>query len=146
MKHILTSSLLTVAALLFMTLSANAHCEIPCGIYDDKARVTLLEEHITTMEKSMGMIVELENKNDKNQLVRWVMNKEDHANQFQEIVSQYFLTQRIKKSEKNYAKQLETLHQMLVYAMKCKQTTDTANIAKLRELTKEFDTLYFAEH
>lgn len=37
------------------------------------------------------------------------------------------------------------LHQMLVYAMKCKQTTDMANIQKLREALKSFEALYFAK-
>ena len=26
----------------------RAHCQIPCGIYDDELRVQLIEEHITT--------------------------------------------------------------------------------------------------
>jgi nickel superoxide dismutase len=125
---------------------ALSHCEIPCGIYDDKTRITLLEEHITTIEKSMGMIQELDNSKNSNQSVRWIMNKEEHANKFQEIVSQYFLTQRIKPTDKDYGVRLELLHQMLVYAMKCKQTTDLENPAKLRELVKEFDKVYFAPH
>ena len=106
----------------------------------------MLEEHIATIEKSMGQIVALENDKNSNQLIRWVMNKEDHANQFQDIVTQYFLTQRIKANTKDYAKKLEVLHQMLVYAMKCKQTTDLQNTAKLKELVSEFDKLYFAPH
>ena len=36
---------------------------------------------------------------DYNQLVRWIMNKEEHANKIQEIVTQYFMTQRIKYKE-----------------------------------------------
>jgi len=74
------------------------------------------------------------------------MNKEDHANQFQDIVTQYFLTQRIKTDAKEYGKKLELLHQMLVYAMKCKQTTDLQHTAKLKELVRQFDKLYFAPH
>ena len=30
-----------------------AHCEIPCGIYDDQTRVQLIHEHIGTIEKAM---------------------------------------------------------------------------------------------
>ena len=39
---------------------AFAHCEIPCGIYDDHARVHMIEENITTIEKSMKSIRELQ--------------------------------------------------------------------------------------
>ena len=78
-----------------------------------------------------------------NQLIRWVMNKEDHANMLQEIVTQYFMTQRIKPDAENYEKKLTVLHQMLLASMKSKQTTDEANIAELRKLIEEFHNLYF---
>ena len=39
--------------------SVQAHCQIPCGIYGDEMRFQMLEEHITTIEKSMKLIGEL---------------------------------------------------------------------------------------
>jgi nickel superoxide dismutase len=134
--------------------SALAHCEIPCGIYSDEMRFSLIAEHITTIEKSMKMIVDLskEQQNNNNQLVRWITNKESHANHIQEIISQYFMTQRVKPVEesngeryKKYVKQITLLHQMLVYAMKAKQTTDLNNVEKLRDLTEEFRILYLGD-
>ena len=131
----------------FLLLVSNiyAHCEIPCGIYDDQMRINMLLENITTIEKSMQQIKELEkaDSHDSNQLIRWVMNKEKHVDTLQEIVTQYFMTQRIKLDAKNYDKKLGLLHQMLVYGMKCKQTTDLSNVTKLRELVKDFQALYF---
>ncbi len=126
---------------------AAAHCEIPCGIYDDQARITMLLEHITTIEKSMNQImaIEKEKAHNPNQLIRWVMNKEQHADEFQDIVTQYFMTQRIKFDAKKYDKKLGLLHQMLVYAMKCKQTTDLNNAVELKRAVKEFEQLYFAK-
>lgn len=123
----------------------EAHCEIPCGIYDDEMRINMMAEHITTIEKSMEQILKLETSKsiDYNQLIRWVMNKENHANEFQEIVTQYFMTQRIKVDTENYAKKLIMLHKMLVYAMKCKQTTNLSHISTLRSFLKEFHDLYF---
>ena len=96
-----------------------AHCEIPCGIYDDEMRVTMIAEHITTIEKAMKQIIELEDQKDTNynQLTRWIMNKEHHADELQHIVTQYFMTQRIKLESKKYAEKLAVLHKMLVYAM-----------------------------
>ena len=38
---------------------AGAHCQIPCGIYDDAARITMMEEHVTTIEKSMKQIIRM---------------------------------------------------------------------------------------
>jgi len=124
-----------------------AHCEIPCGIYDDHARVHMIAEHITTIEKSMKSIQEIQEAKplNYNQLVRWIMNKEDHANALQEIVTQYFMTQRIKPDAKDYDKKLGLLHQMLIAAMKCKQTTDLENVATLRNLLQQFEDLYLGK-
>ena len=137
--------LCVVAMATFMASYASAHCEIPCGIYDDQMRIDMIAEHITTIEKSMKQIVELGNKKpiDYNQLTRWVTNKEHHANELQHIVTQYFMTQRIKLDADKYCEKLTCLHKLLVYAMKCKQTTDLSHIDTLRSVLQEFQGLYF---
>lgn len=146
MSRILLQAILALGITFLIAVPAFSHCEIPCGIYDDEMRIDLLKEHVATIEKSMDKISNPVNGKSSNQHIRWVMNKEIHANKFQEIVSQYFLTQRIKPDEKNYEEKLKYLHQMLVYAMKCKQTTDLQNTEKLRELIDSFAKLYFAPH
>ena len=140
-------SLLVFTVILINAFYASAHCEIPCGIYDDEMRINMITEHITTIEKSVKNILKLEDTKpfNSNQLTRWIMNKEHHANELQKIVTQYFMTQRIKLDTENYVKKLTVLHKMLVYAMKCKQTTDLAHIDTLRALLKEFHALYFGK-
>lgn len=141
--------ILSLLALLAFTTSSFAHCQIPCGIYGDDTRFTLLQEHFSTIEKSMKQIVALSEAKeiDHNQLTRWVVNKEAHANEVQEIVKQYFLAQRIKPpksaSEKGaYYRKLEHLHMLIVHAMKAKQTTDLKHVEALREHLHEFGHLY----
>jgi nickel superoxide dismutase len=137
---------LIALAIVATASSAFAHCEIPCGIYGDQMRIATIHEHLDTVEKSMKQITELSQKGsntpvDNNQLIRWVSNKETHATEIQHIVTQYFMTQRIKPSEEDraaYAKKLQLLHEMLFYAMKTKQTTDTAHVEKMRSLVSEF--------
>ena len=141
MTHWLGASLLLV----FLTAGmVGAHCEIPCGIYDDAMRLEQIAEHIKTIEKSMNQIRALskETQVNYNQLIRWVTNKETHANEIQHIATQYFMTQRIKPDAQKYQEKLRVLHHMLIYAMKCKQTTDLANTEKLKSLLKEFEILY----
>ncbi len=140
---------LTVAA------PAAAHCQIPCGIYDDELRVQLIEEHITTVEKSMNQIITLgaAESIDYNQLVRWVGNKETHAQEIQDIVTAYFMAQRIKPpadhsdevATKEYLHKLALLHNIQIHAMKAKQSTDLGEIAILRELVATFRTAYFGD-
>lgn len=136
------------------TSMVRSHCQIPCGIYDDPARFDMIAEHITTIEKSMKLITELskEDKPNMNQIVRWVGNKEKHVEQLSQIVTYYFMVQRVKPADKadiasyqKYVKQLTLLHRMLVHGMKAKQTTDLSNVEKLRTLLAEFRTVYF-EH
>jgi len=68
------------SAVVFVSM-AYSHCQIPCGIYGDQTRFDLIAENITTIEKSMKQIIELSKNNitDINQIVRWVQNKEKHA-------------------------------------------------------------------
>ena len=146
MRRVLTTVLI---ALVLAPGLAAAHCEVPCGIYGDAMRIEMLREHVTTIEKAMDQITVLSAEGDKNynQIVRWVTNKESHAEEFQYIVSQYFLHQRIKPAgtgDADYVKKLTLLHEMLVSAMKSKQTTDTAHTAKLRELISDFSEAYFS--
>jgi len=134
---------------------AKAHCEVPCGIYDDSLRIELIKEHIGTIKKAMINIAELSEEGDKNynQIVRWIITKEEHAVKIQEIVNQYFLTQRVKfpgseDKEKydHYVTQLALCHEMLVYAMKCKQTIDTEFTDKLLNSLEGFSHEYFENH
>lgn len=131
--------------------SVFPHCEIPCGIYGDEMRLDMMAEHVATIEKSIKLITELSGESEKNfnQIVRWVNNKEKHATNLQHIISQYFMTQRVKPAEEKdgaeyekYLKQLTLLHQMIVYAMKTKQSTDFFNVEKLKALLEEFRNVY----
>ena len=140
---------------IFLCLAAQnvlAHCEVPCGIYDDGMRIKMIREHILTIEKSMKMIAKLSSAPEKNynQIVRWINNKEHHANELQHIVAQYFMTQRVKPVDKEdveayeeYINKLTLLHQMMFYAMKSKQTADFANVEMLRSLLNSFRDAYF---
>ncbi len=144
---------IALAALLGAGRIALSHCQIPCGIYDDQARIVAIREDITTVEKSMKMITRLsaEEKPDQNQLIRWVMNKEKHASRIQETVAKYWLIQRIKvpspddgKAMEKYLQQLTLLHQLMVEAMKMKQTTDLAHVVLARKLLDDFAATYFS--
>jgi nickel superoxide dismutase len=148
------SRLVLIASTLFILLTASnafAHCQIPCGIYDDEARFALLEEHVTTVEKAMKQIEELSavQSPNYNQIVRWVGNKEHHADEISEIVTYYFMAQRVKPAEKKneeayskYLVELTSLHQMIVYSMKAKQSTDLKNVERLRALIGQFKASY----
>jgi len=134
---------------IFLHIYLLAHCQIPCGVYNDALRILQIKEDLKTIDKSMKSIIELSDKSDPksfNQNNRWITTKEVHAQNIQDIVSEYFLTQRIKQSSKNYKNELITLHQLLVSVMKCKQNVNKEFVKKSNELVDSFSELYFDDH
>ena len=139
MKHMRNIFLSIIAAAAVLTAASpgrvDAHCQIPCGIYDDHARVVSMLEDAGTIEKSIAMITELSGKTDpqsQNQLVRWVMNKEQHAQNIISTISDYFLTQRVKPSQKDYAERLAKHHAVIIAAMEAKQNADMGHLKALK--------------
>ena len=134
----------------------HAHCQVPCGIYDDAVRIIQLREHVTTIEKSMNKIEQLtsdeSSSQNMNQLIRWINTKEEHATFIQYIIADYFLAQRIKPKQNNeagrqqYVDQTLLLQQIIFAAMKCKQTVDKSKPEIVSTLLNQFVDLYFDEH
>lgn len=143
---------LALSAALAARQSVYAHCQIPCGIYDDDLRFGLLKENIATVDKGMKQIVELSADPAKNaaQIARWAINKDQYADDIAQIVSAYFLQQRIKpladgasaEETAAYVKKLTLCHELLVNAMKAKQTTDGQYVEKLTKLLDQFHEAY----
>ena len=131
------------------TSSLHAHCQVPCGIYSDDTVLIDLNTHQQTIAKAMVQINELSADAGKNanQISRWVTNKEEHATKIQNTMTQYFLAQRVKLGEADsdkeaYLNKITLIHQIIVHAMKCKQTTDTENAKKLHSAIDAFAKAY----
>lgn len=137
-----------VVSLAIYSPVAYSHCQIPCGIYDDHARVKTMLEDAATTRKSVELIAELSGKSDaqsNNQMVRWVMNKEYHAQNVISSISDYFLTQRVKSEQKDYVERLKKHHAVIVAAMKVKQNADMKYVDALEASIKEL-LPYYPEH
>ena len=139
-----------VLAVLLVTYSpiSYSHCQIPCGIYDDHARVKTMLEDVATARKAVDLITELSKKSDvqsHNQIVRWVMSKESHAQNIISTISDYFLTQRVKSKQKDYVERLKKHHAVIVTAMKVKQNADMTYVDALEESIEAL-LPYYPEH
>ena len=141
----LTAVIAGVAASIFFVgiqTRARAHCEVPCGIYDDHARVLQMLEDTKTIDKAVTQINTLAGQHDPhalNQAARWIATKEEHATRIQHTIAQYFLTQRVKPAEPGtdawaaYEKKLTEHHAVMVAAMKAKQGVDPAAAETLKK-------------
>jgi len=122
-----------------------AHCEVPCGIYDDGARFAEMLEDQATIAKAISELHELSGKatpNAINQMVRWVDTKDTHATKVQHTIAQYFMTQKIKANSDNYVGKLTAAHAVMVAAMKCKQSAEPATAEVLHDAIHAFKKAY----
>ena len=148
MKRLLVAAVLVCVAFLPMAY-LGAHCEVPCGIFDDGARFTEIKEDQTTIAKAIDQIVELSGTHDAtghNQLARWVATKEAHATNTQHVIAQYFMTQKIKTSDDHYVDKLKAAHAVMVAAMKCKQSAEPAAGETLKTAIAKFEEVYTHMH
>lgn len=132
---------LVAVALVALPSPTFSHCQMPCGIYDDQARVDRLLEDTLTIEKAMTEITELSGKMDpesQNQLTRWIMTKEEHASDVISIVAEYFLTQKVKEvgageeGRDDYLASLADHHLVMRAAMRAKQNVGQEHVDALR--------------
>jgi nickel superoxide dismutase len=134
------ATLVAFALPVLATAAAHAHCQVPCGIYDDAARLAQLREDAATISKAITNINELAGKHEAealNQATRWIMTKEEHASHIIQIVSEYFLTQKLKEvapgaeGHADYLAALADHHLVIRAAMKTKQGSSLQSAAAL---------------
>ena len=140
--------ILVIASFFIMSMTAGfvfAHCQVPCGIYDDHSRINQMLEDSITIIKASNQIADLAGKIDaqsQNQMIRWVMNKEKHAQNIISTISDYFLTQRVKASQKDYTQRLKDHHGVIVAAMKAKQNADVSFGLELQKKIQALEKYY----
>eukprot|EP00579_Thalassiosira_antarctica_P008244 CAMPEP_0201880530 /NCGR_PEP_ID=MMETSP0902-20130614/11077_1 /ASSEMBLY_ACC=CAM_ASM_000551 /TAXON_ID=420261 /ORGANISM="Thalassiosira antarctica, Strain CCMP982" /LENGTH=284 /DNA_ID=CAMNT_0048408543 /DNA_START=165 /DNA_END=1019 /DNA_ORIENTATION=+ len=131
----------------------GGHCQVPCGIFDDPAIVAEIKQAAETIRKSMvqsndlhsGLAAE-SSATALNQMIRWVMTKEEHCSKIITTVSEYCLCQRVKKdvfkNDKDYTDALKAHHAVMQAAMKCKQSADPAAADALDHAIGDFEKMY----
>ncbi|MFC1758691.1 superoxide dismutase [Ni] [Planctomycetota bacterium] len=149
MKRVLLTTFALCTLLGSAARIANAHCEVPCGIYADQRRFEAMLEDTATIAKSIKGIEAIADglsegpdPTDINQSVRWVTTKESHATNTQHIIAQYFMTQRIKPGSDGYTKKLTAAHVVMVAAMKTKQSADPKTAEVLKKAIHDFYRAY----
>lgn len=133
------------------TPTPTPHCQVPCGIYGDQLRFQGMLEDTKTIAKAIAEINGIAESlgggsaptaKGMNQMVRWVSNKESHAQKIQDVMGEYFFAQRIKSDHKDYTGQLATAHKVIVTAMKCKQDASAETAKSLETAILDFYRAY----
>jgi nickel superoxide dismutase len=107
----------------------------------------MLEDAQTVLKacRSMEDLADQSDAQSKQQFVRWVNNKESHAQKVIETISDYFLTQRVKPAQADYEERLEAHHAVILAAMKAKQSASVDVSEHLQEAIKALLVYYPSE-
>ena len=88
------TSLFVVAVSAMTPQSADAHCQVPCGIFSDQNRFESMMEDYTTIAKANGELKKLTEELSGgvtplaiNQATRWVTTKEEHCHRIQDTIA-----------------------------------------------------------
>lgn len=134
---------LTAATLLFgqmaLTGPLTAHCQLPCGVYHDDLVFDQIDQYIETMYKGVTVITDSKFATvaDRNETIRWVLQKDKASDEAAHTIMTYFLQQKIKPGEADTEKKVISAHKLLFLLVKIKQNVDRSIVL---EFSKEWDT------
>jgi nickel superoxide dismutase len=125
--------------------AAQAHCDIPCGIYDPiVAQISAL-----TVVRMIDLMTDFEsktadrNKEYINSMARYIAVKEEHAErakrEIRVIWGDYFKAQHVEK----YPNAHTLVHKIMQLGSKVRQTTDRDQALQLVDAINEFAQMFW---
>jgi len=125
-------------------VTAYAHCDIPCGIYDPTPAKIAADTVAKMVEKINALDKSAMDFNNRNNFVRMVTVKEQHAEickkELQVLWSDYFKPEHLEK----YPKLHDMFWKALKLASKNKQNVDAAAAGELQAAVKEIADMFWA--
>ena len=136
-----------VALAMLATPMLHSHCQMPCGIYHDDMVFDQIDQYVETMVKAVTVMADtkLDSTQNGNTFVRWVLNKENMSNETANLITTYFLQQKIKPDEEDTVKRLVSAHKMLNLLMTIKQTADIKYIKAFNDEWEKFKLFFHIE-
>lgn len=130
-------------------LQANlsAHCQMPCGIYHDNMVYDQIDQYVETMFKAMTELatIKFQTPQERNAFVRWVSTKDESSDQIAEIITYYFLQQKIKPGEEDTPKRLASAHRLLFLMVQMKQNVDRKIVDEFADEWEKFKLMFHVE-
>uniref|UniRef100_UPI00140E9480 superoxide dismutase [Ni] n=1 Tax=Neochlamydia sp. AcF84 TaxID=2315858 RepID=UPI00140E9480 len=133
-----------IIALLCHTGTLMAHCQMPCGVYHDELVFNQIDQYIETMYKG---ITELNNSKfstpfERNNFIRWVKLKDSASDEIANLITAYFLQQKIKPAEADTPKRLISAHKMLFELTAIKQNVNIKMIETFADEWENFKQMF----
>jgi len=127
--------------------SLQAHCQMPCGIYHDDMVYDQIDQYAETMYKGISVMnnSKFDTVRDKNEFMRWVMQKEEASNEAADLILKFFLQQKIKPNEPDTVKRLVCAHNLLCMIVLIKQNTELKFVDEFMEEWDKFKLMFHVE-
>lgn len=143
----LSKILQIVTASFLICCGLNAHCQMPCGIYHDDMVYDQVDQYVETMVKAVAKIKDSKNNTPeaRNEYVRWIMTKDRLSDQTANLITTYFLMQKIKPDDEDTAKKVVSAHKLLFQIVCIKQTVDFKSVSDFAEEWEKFKLFFHIE-
>lgn len=130
-----------------LSLSLFSHCQMPCGVYHDDMVYDQIDQYVETMVKGDTILSEnkFETVFDKNEFIRWVLTKDKLSDQIAQLITTYFLQQKIKPGEESTGKRVESAHKLLFLLVSIKQTADVKVVKQFYDEWEKFKLMFHIE-
>ncbi len=124
-----------------------SHCQMPCGIYHDDMVFDQIDQYIETTAKGITILQDskFSTTQNRNEFMRWVMQKENSSNEVANLLVTYFLQQKIKPDEEDTAKRVISAHKMLFWLVQIKQSSDLEALNSFYEEWERFKLMFHIE-
>ncbi len=138
------ASLGLCALLSLSTIDLKAHCQMPCGIYHDDMVYDQLDQFVETVYKGISVMNEshFTTPKERNEFCRWVTEKENSCNEAANLITVYFLQQKIKPDEEDTVKRLKSAHKLLFLLVGIKQNSDLDFVKQFNEEWEKFKLMF----
>lgn len=140
--------LLVMTTSIFLSVTSietlHSHCQMPCGIYHDDMVYDQIDQYAETMYKCSAEL-NSDNSNtvkDRQQFVRWVIQKEKASDDVSILITTYFLQQKIKPDEADTPKRLALAHKLLFLIVQIKQNCDAKFVHEFMEAWEQFKHMF----
>lgn len=142
-KILLTTSM----ALLLAQGGLMAHCQMPCGIYHDEMVYGQIDQYVETMYKGISVLnnSKFSTTKERNEFIRWVIQKERASDDAAQLINGYFLQQKIQIGEESTTERLISAHKLLFLIVGIKQNTDLEFVEAFSEEWDKFKLMFHRE-
>jgi len=138
---------LILSILVLGSASLAAHCQMPCGIYHDEIAYDVLDQYVETVHKGISelLTMKFETPAERNQYVRWIIQKEKLSDEAAQTILKYFLQQKIAPGEADTTAKVVAAHKMLSLLVAIKQTVDLKILYEFLDEWNKFKLMFHRE-